>query len=111
MPNGSEVACRRVDRQHTRPRRGGHGPGEKTVGDGQPRRTSGDLFFGEVRAFDEIFRESQDMSSDEDEPSPSNQPRGQARRLAELQKQIISATWKLQRDGATPQYAQDAKVV
>lgn len=79
--------------------------------DGKPRRTSGDLFFGEVRAFDEIFRESQDMSSDEDEPSSQNQRGGQARKLAELQKQIISATWKLQREGATPQYAQDAKVV
>jgi hypothetical protein len=80
--------------------------------DGQPRRTRGDLFFGEIRALDEIFRESQDMSSDEDEPgSSSNQRGGNARRLAELQKQIISATWKLQRDGATPNYPQDAKVV
>ena len=73
------------------------------------RRTSGDLFFAEVRPFDEIFRESQNQESGESEDQP---PKGQeARKLTEIQKQIISATWKLQRDGARPGYADDAKVV
>lgn len=77
--------------------------------DGKVRRTSGDLFFAEVRPFDEIFRESQNQESGEPEDQPQ---RGQqARRLTEIQKQIISATWKLQRDGARPGYADDAKVV
>jgi hypothetical protein len=77
--------------------------------DGKVRRTSGDLFFAEVRPFDEIFRESQNQESGESE----DQPQGgqQARKLTEIQKQIISATWKLQRDGARPGYAEDAKVV
>ena len=34
--------------------------------DGQVRRTKGDLFFAEVRPFDEIFRESQGMQSADD---------------------------------------------
>lgn len=78
--------------------------------DGQVRRTSGDLYFAEVRPFDEIFRESQEMDSGEQQESQGGE-RNQARRLTELQKQIINATWNLQREGATPQYAEDAKVV
>ena len=35
--------------------------------DGKVRRTNGDLYFAEVRPFDAIFRESQDMPSDEDQ--------------------------------------------
>ncbi len=77
--------------------------------DGKVRRTSGDLFFAEVRPFDEIFRESQNQESGDAEP-PGGQGQ-KAQRLTELQKQIISATWKLQRDGARPGYAEDAKVV
>ena len=72
--------------------------------DGKVRRTSGDLFFAEVRPFDEIFRESQNQESGESEDQP---PKGQeARKLTEIQKQIISATWKLQRDGERPGYAE-----
>lgn len=77
--------------------------------DGKVRRTNGDLYFGEVRPFDEIFRESQNMESGEDESPPGQG--NQARKLTELQKQIISATWRLQRDGAKPKYADDAKVL
>lgn len=78
--------------------------------DGKPRRTMGDLFFAEVRPFDEIFRESQDMQSPDSDQQQGGQG-NQARQLTELQKQIINATWKLQRDGATPKYADDVKVV
>lgn len=78
--------------------------------DGKVRRTSGDLYFAEVRPFDEIFRESQNMDS-EDEESPPGEARNSARKLAELQKQIISATWKLQRESVKPTYGDDAKVV
>ncbi len=77
--------------------------------DGRVRRTTGDLFFAEVRPFDEIFRERQNQGGDEEgEPQQGGQ---RGRRLAELQKQIISATWKLRRDGERPGYAADAKVV
>ncbi|MBI5690321.1 MAG: hypothetical protein HZC55_09480 [Verrucomicrobia bacterium] len=78
--------------------------------DGQVRRTSGDLYFAEVRPFDEIFRESQNQESGEQQEQQGNRGQ-QARRLSELQKQIISATWKLQREGAKPGYPADAKVV
>ena len=77
--------------------------------DGKVRRTSGDLYFAEVRPFDEIFRESQNMESGEQQGGGGQG--NQARKLTELQKQIINATWKLQRDGMKPQYPEDAKVV
>ena len=60
--------------------------------DGKLRRTSSDMFFAEVRPFDEIFREGESM-----EGGGGRQGGGQAQKLAELQKQIINATWKLQR--------------
>jgi hypothetical protein len=77
--------------------------------DGKTRRTSGDLYFGEIRPFDEIFREAQNMESGDDEPQGGQG--NQARKLTELQKQIINATWKLQRTGLTPKYAEDEKVI
>lgn len=86
-----------------------HAWAEDVGPDGTTRRTSGDLYFAEVRPFDEIFRESQDMP-----PGGEQQGDGagsQARRLTDLQKQIINATWRLQRDGATPQYSGDIAVV
>ncbi len=78
--------------------------------DGKVRRTSSDLFFGEVRPFDEVFRESQGMDSD-DQQKGGKQGGAQTRRLVELQKQVINATWRLQRDGPSPKYTEDAKVV
>jgi hypothetical protein len=68
--------------------------------DGQVRRTFSDMFFAEVRPFEEVFRADQ---SDADQ-SGGNQGGGgnQATKLAELQKQIVIATWKLQRDKLIP---------
>ena len=64
--------------------------------DGQVRRTFSDVFFAEVRPFEEIFRPDQ---SGEGESGDQGQGGGnQATKLAELQKQIVIATWKLQRD-------------
>ncbi len=86
-----------------------HAWAEDVGADGKTRQTSGDLYFAEIRPFDEIFRESQDMQGESEE-----QPQGkgnQARKLTELQKQIINATWRLQRDGATRKYVEDVKVV
>lgn len=78
--------------------------------DGKVRRTSGDLYFAEVRAFDEIFRESQNMESGEQGGGGGGGGQ-EARKLTDLQKQIINATWKLQRDGKTPRYAEDVRIV
>jgi hypothetical protein len=70
--------------------------------DGQVRRTTGDLFFGEVRPFEEVFTEGQgNEGQSEQGQSGSRSGQNQTERLTELQKQIISATWKLQRDHAS----------
>jgi hypothetical protein len=88
--------------------------------DGQVRRTTGDLFFAEVRPFDEIFRQGQAQSRDAEQANESDESgeqgsQGSAARLAELQKQIIQATWQLQRTekgpSPSPQYRKDAPVV
>ncbi|MBX7122308.1 MAG: hypothetical protein K1X42_09275 [Opitutaceae bacterium] len=78
--------------------------------DGQRRRTTSDLYFGEVRPFDEIFREETGMQA-ENADSDQMGGMGNAQRLTELQKQIMSATWKLQRDASGKTYADDVKVV
>ena len=68
---------------------------------GEKRRTMSDMFFAEVRHFDEIFREGQ--------PPPSGAPpiesegAKKADELGELQKQIISATWKIIRRETRPE--------
>jgi len=73
-----------------------HGP------DGQARRTFSDIFFAEVRPFEEIFRADQSGQSarqqqrEQQQQNQSGQQGGnQPTRLAELQKQIVIATWKL----------------
>lgn len=63
--------------------------------DGKVRRTFSDMFFAEVRPFDEIFRPDQ---SGESGSGGSQGGSSQATRLAEMQKQIVIATWKLERD-------------
>ena len=63
--------------------------------DGKPRRTQSDMFFAEVRPFEEIYR-----PGDENSGSQQQQGGGQgeeATKLADLQKQIITATWNLKR--------------
>ncbi|MEC7409659.1 MAG: hypothetical protein VYB72_12650, partial [Planctomycetota bacterium] len=67
--------------------------------DGTVRRTQSDLFFAEVRPFDEIFRErSPQQSASESQQSQQSQNGQQAEELANLQKEIINATWRLLRD-------------
>jgi hypothetical protein len=69
--------------------------------DGQVRRTFSDIFFAEVRPFEEIFRADQSGSSasqNQQENQEGNQGGNQSPRLAEMQKQIVIATWKLQRN-------------
>jgi hypothetical protein len=68
--------------------------------DGRIRRTSSDMYFTEIRPFDEVFREGQ--SSQEQENQQQNQDGQQQggrqdEQLARLQKQIISATWNIKR--------------
>ncbi len=85
--------------------------------DGQPRRSSGDMFFAEVRPFDEIFRQGEAPSggSEEEQEQQGSQNAQQAGQLAELQKQIINGTWKLVRRETRPQptaaFAEDTKTL
>jgi hypothetical protein len=70
-----------------------HGP------DGQTRRTYSDIFFAEVRPFDEVFRQDQSGGSENENSGQGQQGGGgQGVKLAELQKQIVIATWKLQKE-------------
>jgi hypothetical protein len=73
--------------------------------DGRVRRTFSDIFFAEVRPYDEIFRADQSGAADnQNQGNPGGGQGGnQSPKLAELQKQIVIATWKLRRDkGAAP---------
>jgi hypothetical protein len=78
--------------------------------DGQPRRTTSDLFFAEVRPFEEIFREADSAAGGAQQAG--NEPGGEqdspGARLVELQKQIMTATWKLLRELPPPRAASNA---
>jgi hypothetical protein len=66
--------------------------------DGQARRTFSDIFFADVRPFEEVFRPDQSGSGESGDQSGSQGGGGNERvRLADLQKQIVVATWNLQR--------------
>ncbi|MDZ4850457.1 MAG: hypothetical protein SGI77_14320 [Pirellulaceae bacterium] len=69
--------------------------------DGKIRRVDGEMYFAEVRPFDEIFRQGDPSAG---EPPPSGPPSPQAQKaeeLAELQKKIISGTWNTIRTQTT----------
>jgi len=80
--------------------------------DGQPRHTAGDIYFAEVRPFEEIFRENNSDSSSSQQQQQQNNPASQ---LLELQKQIITASWNIQRREAAEklsrEYKKDTSVV
>jgi hypothetical protein len=61
--------------------------------DGQVRRTFSDIFFAEVRPFEEIFR--RDQSGTAGNQGGQGNPGAE---LAQLQKEIVIATWKLQQE-------------
>lgn len=67
---------------------------EDTGPDGKARRTETDMYFAEVRPFEEIYKQGDDG---EEGGEQSGQQGNQAQKLAELQKQIISATWNVKR--------------
>ena len=84
---------------------------EDTGPDGKVRRTATDMYFAEVRPFEEIYRQG-----DEQEGKPGQGE--ETEKLAQLQKQIVSATWNLQRaeeasasPQPTPKYLQDEPVI
>ncbi len=60
---------------------------------GEPRRTSSDLYFAEVRSLDEIFREQQGGQGQQ------GQGGGAGEELLDQQRQIAIAIWKLKQRG------------
>lgn len=68
---------------------------EDTAADGSVRRTHSDMMFAEVRRFEEIFRESQQQQSQQQQQQ--QQQGNQTEKLMELQRQIMVATWNVQR--------------
>jgi hypothetical protein len=83
--------------------------------DGQVRRTSGDMFFAEVRPFDEIFRQGQQPTREQQQQQQQQGNAQEAEKLAELQKQVINATWKVIRRETAPKltdkYVPDVKLI
>lgn len=89
--------------------------------DGQRRRASGDLYFAEVRHFEEIFRQGEQQSREQQEREQQQREQGQggnaeqAEQLSEMQKQIVAAIWKLVRREIGPKptekFAEDVDVV
>jgi len=78
--------------------------------DGNIRRTSGDMYFTEVRHFEEVFRESQSSPNQREQNQQGQQQGGQqGEQLAELQKQIISATWNIKRQADQSGSIDDSK--
>ena len=72
--------------------------------DGEVRRTATDMYFAEVRPFEEIFRQGQGGAGEgeeEEKAGKKGSAKEQMGKLAELQKQIINATWKLRRQQGT----------
>ncbi len=65
--------------------------------DGKARRTFSDIFFAEVRPFEEIFRPDQSGSAG-GESGQGGQQGNRGTQLAQMQKEIIIATWKLQQE-------------
>jgi hypothetical protein len=79
---------------------------EDTGPDGNVRRTVSDLYFAEIRSFEQIFRENQsfmDQNQQQQQQQQQQQNEGnqndqqQREQLIQLQKQIISATWNIKR--------------
>ena len=83
---------------------------------GQTRRTMSDMFFAEVRHFEEIFREGQAQSAQQQQQQQQqSQGEKKAEELANLQKQILNATWKIIRretkDEVSQAFAEDVQLL
>jgi hypothetical protein len=73
---------------------------EDVGADGTTRRTFSDMYFAEVRHFEEIFRQSEASQSQQrqnQQQQQGNQQQQQQDQLAQEQKQIILATWNIKR--------------
>jgi hypothetical protein len=71
--------------------------------DGQVRRNTSDIYFAEVRPFEQIFRESQSFQDrqQQDRQQQEGQQGQGSEQLVRLQKQIITATWNIKQRAGT----------
>ena len=65
--------------------------------DGEARRSYSDIFFSEVRPFEEIFREAPAQSGQQQQQQQQQQQGTQSGKLVEVQRQIVAAAWNLMR--------------
>ncbi|MCH7556543.1 MAG: hypothetical protein IIB56_03700 [Planctomycetes bacterium] len=85
--------------------------------DGKTRRTFSDMYFAEIRHFEEVFRESQSSQSQrsQNQQNSEQQQGRQGAQLARLQKQIIIATWNVKQQakqsGGVDDHKEDLDVV
>ncbi|MHC4518133.1 MAG: coiled-coil domain-containing protein, partial [Planctomycetota bacterium] len=77
--------------------------------EGQPRRTASDIYFAEVRHFEEIFLESQSSQRQQGQGQGNQQQDRRSEQLARLQKQIISATWNIKQQAELSGGIEDRK--
>ena len=70
---------------------------EDYAANGSLRRTESDMYFAEVRPFEEIFRQGEQPPGGQQQQRQQGQSQNamQAQQLAQLQKEIINATWKV----------------
>ncbi|HJT34627.1 MAG TPA: hypothetical protein VJ783_21535 [Pirellulales bacterium] len=82
---------------------------------GKTRRTLSDMYFAEVRRFDEIFRQGEQPPGGQQQQQGGSPNADAAQKLSQLQKDIINATWKLIRRETpgppSPEYAGDAQTI
>lgn len=84
--------------------------------DGSVRRTLSDMYFAEARPFEEIFRQGEQPPGGQSQQQQRGSPNAQAaEQLAELQKDILNATWKLIRrelgDQLSDKFAEDVDLI
>ncbi len=94
--------------------------------DGKPRRTMGDMFFAEIRPFEEIYHQGEQPTAEElaqqqqrqqqqQQNGQGGQNAQQADARAETEKQLIAATWKVIRRETTEPvsstFADDVKLI
>jgi hypothetical protein len=87
--------------------------------DGKPRRALSDMYFAEVRPFEEIYRQGEQPTQNEQRQQQQQQQGAgnaqEAGELAQLQKEIINATWKVvrreTRSKTTAEFPADTKLI
>lgn len=75
-------------------------------GRGEPRRTFSDVFFAEVRHFDEEYREQPGQAPSGGQGGAGGGPQNPAQQLVELQRQIVIAEWNSIRRWTGPRASQ-----